>query len=298
MITNPSLTKFLEYLSPKYIGVTIADQKLRALDSVKGIFLTEDIAETTNILLPDSIWKHPTVIKKLVKKIFKTAGVQIWSYRPVVIFSVPPGTSQAENKAIYNCLLYAGTKSVYLLDDLILAALGSGVYQKEEGPVYHKRIYALVQKDATYLGIILAGGAFEVKTIAKGYDSFTKDDLAGELKKLVDNCPMEFPAQFQHRAVSKDIAQRLKESWQKKFDRQIFITAPERFKGNWGTKIDDYELIYTNDEELAISKGIEQFFPVLLVKKSPTGRKPLNPVQLYLLLFTLIAIVVMFILRK
>jgi hypothetical protein len=297
-MSNPTLSKFLEYLRPKYIGITIADQKLRALEPTKGIFLSEDVPETTGALLPGSIWKKPAAIKKLVKKVFQTAGVRFWTYQPVVIFSVPPNTSPADNKAVYNELMYAGSKSVYLLDDLILAALGSGVYQKDEGPVYQKKIYCLVQQDATYLGVVLAGGTFEVKTIAKGYDTLTRNDLQNELKNLIDNFPTEFPAQFQHRAVAKEMTQRLEEAWREKFEPKVSITAPERFKDHWGKTIDGYKLVYTTEGELAISKGIEQFFPALIVKRSPVGRRPVNPVQIYLLLFTVIAIIILFVLKR
>ena len=297
-MSNPTFAKFLEYLHPKYIGITIADQKLSALEPAKGIFFTEDVTEPTGALLPDSIWKKPAAIKKLIKKAFKTAGVRFWTYQPVVIFSVPPNTPPEDNKAIYNQLMVAGAKSVYLLDDLILAALGSGVYRKDEGPLYHKKIYVLVQKDATYLGVVLAGGTFEVRTIAKGYDALTKDELRNEVKSLNENFPRQCPAQFQHRAVAKDVAQNLAEAWRRKFEPQIYLTVPERFKDQWGKTMDDYDIIYTDQGELAIVKGIEEFFPALIVKRSPVGRKPMEPVRMVLLLFTVIALIVLFILKR
>ncbi len=297
-MSNLTFSKFLEYLHPKYIGITIADQKLSALEPAKGIFFTEDVTETTGALLPESIWKKPSAIKKLVKKAFKTAGVRFWTYQPVVIFSVPPNTPPEDNKAIYNQLMVAGAKSVYLLDDLILAALGSGVYRKDEGPLYHKKIYVLVQKDATYLGVVLAGGTFEVRTIAKGYDALTKDELRNEVKNLIENFPRQCPAQFQHRAVAKEVAQNLAEAWRRKFEPQIYLTVPERFKDQWGKTMEDYDIIYTDQGELAIVKGIEEFFPALIVKRSPVGRKPMEPVRMVLLLFTVIALIVLFILKR
>lgn len=297
-MSNPTLAKLLEYLHPKFIGITIADQKLSALEPAKGIFFTEDVSEPTGALHPDSIWKKPVAIQKLVKKAFKAAGVHFWTYQPVVVFSVPPNTPPEDNKAIYHQLMTAGAKSVYLLDDLILAALGSGVYRKDEGPLYHKKIYVLAQKDATYLGVVLAGGAFEVRTIPKGYAGLTQEELLNEVKNLSANFPRQCPAQFQHRAVAKDVAHNLEEAWRRKFESQIYITVPERFKGQWGNTVDDYDIIYTDQGELAIVKGIEEFFPALIVKRSPAGRKPMDPVRMVLLLFTVIALMILFILKR
>jgi hypothetical protein len=292
------IINLIEDLRPKYIGITIADKQLTAIELTKGIFFTEDVADPSDTTPAASIWQNPASLKALVKKIFKIAGIIIWSYRPVVVFSIPPNTTKPDNKMIYDAVMNAGAKSVYLLDDLFLAALGTGVYQKNEGPLYHKKIYLLVQKEASYLGIILAGGTFEVKTIPKGHDNLTKDDLQLELRKLLDNFPKEFPAQFQHRAISKEVKQELEKAWQRKMEQQVYITAPERFKDHWGQMIDDYWLVYTNDGELAVSKGIEQFLPTLVAKRYPVGPKPISPVKIYILLILLIVIVTLFILKR
>ena len=291
------ITKLIEDLRPKYIGITISGRQLTAIELTKRIFFTEDVADSSDTTPPAPIWQNPATLKALVKKVFTTTGIRVWSYRPVVVFSVPPNTTKPENKIIYDVVMNAGAKHVYLLDDLLLAALGTGVYQKNEGPIYHKKISILVQKGATYLGIILAGGTFEVTTIPKGYDNLTADDLQLELRKLLNNFPKEFPAQFHHRIISKEVKQELEKAWQRKMEQQVYLTAPERFKDHWGSMIDDYWLVYTSDGELAVCKGIEQFLPTLVVKRDPIGPKPINPIKIYLLLILLIVFVIMYTLR-
>jgi hypothetical protein len=287
-------TKLSEYIRQKYIGINISDGQLTATEINLGTFINEDVSK----VLPSQIWQNPAALRTVIKRVFKAAGIRIWSFRPVTVFCTPVNTGKKENKKIYEAIKDAGAKSVYLLDDFLLAAFGTGVHQKNEGPVYHKRIYVLVQKENTYLGVILGGGTFELRTIPKGYDILTKEDIQAELKQLITNFPTDPPDVFQHRAITKTVTEELENAWRRKPEKQVYITAPERFKGKWGELIEGYWLVYTGNGEQAIIKGIEEFLPAVVVKKYLFGTKPINSLQIYSFLILLILIVLVFLLRR
>lgn len=291
-----AFSKIIESVRPKFIGISIVDGHLTALELKRGVFYTAEVPKT-----PDSpsIWENRRTLKALVKKVYKAAGIRLWTYRPIVVISTPANTPKQVNKEIYNTVLDAGARTVYLMDDFLMAALGSGVYQKDEGPAYNKKIYVLIQEEATYLGIILAGGTFELREIAKGYDNLTSADLETELTQLLNNFPTEVPPQFHHQSIKKVVAEELEKAWRRKPEKRVYLTAPQQYQGKWNDRIGGYDVVYSGEGERAIPQGIEQFLPVLVPKRSPLGgNKPISPMKIYVTLLLIILVVLVYSLVK
>lgn len=251
------LKKFINSLKPKYIGIHISEGQLSATELNQGTIFSEDISTMFSI----PYWQNPTALRIVLKKAFKTFGFS-W-IRPQVLISVPPDISDYEKLTILEAIMQAGASRSFIIEEIFITALGAGVYQQNRESALCKKIYLLVKKEISYLGIVFAGSALLVRVIPKGYEHLSVEDLLFEVNQLVNRLTPELPQQFKDAPIPKEDLGLIENAWQTEIERRVYITVPWRYKGLWGNTIDEFQMVYTEEGEEAANKGLNMYLPQL-----------------------------------
>lgn len=88
-----------------------------------------------------------------------------------VIVSVPSGVTQVEKRSVFNVVVDAGAKDVYLVEEPIAAAIGAGI------DIFEPKGHLIVNVGAgtTEIAFISSGGASRTKSIKVAGDHFDDD---------------------------------------------------------------------------------------------------------------------------
>ena len=86
--------------------------------------------------LKDGIISDHEMTVKMLQEMFKTATKASWfTPKPRVVISVPSGVTEVEARSVINAAIEAGARRVFLIEEPLAAALGSGLDIK--GPSGH-----------------------------------------------------------------------------------------------------------------------------------------------------------------
>ena len=86
--------------------------------------------------LKDGIISDHEMTVKMLQEMFKTATKASWfTPKPRVVVSVPSGVTEVEERSVINAAIEAGARRVFLIEEPLAAALGSGLDIK--GPSGH-----------------------------------------------------------------------------------------------------------------------------------------------------------------
>lgn len=86
--------------------------------------------------LKDGIISDHEMTVKMLQEMFKTATKASWfTPKPRVVISVPSGVTEVEERSVINAAIEAGARRVFLIEEPLAAALGSGLDIK--GPSGH-----------------------------------------------------------------------------------------------------------------------------------------------------------------
>lgn len=139
---------------PSVVAVSVQDNKILAV----GNEAKEMIGRTPdNIIayrpMKDGVIADYRVTEAMIRYYMKKA-LNRWNlFKPEVMISVPAGVTSTEKRAVIEATIKAGAKSVYVVKEPILAAIGAGI------PIHEARGHMIVD---------CGGGTIDVAVISLG----------------------------------------------------------------------------------------------------------------------------------
>ncbi|MEK7589907.1 MAG: rod shape-determining protein [Patescibacteria group bacterium] len=139
---------------PSVVAVSVRDNKILAVgnDAKEMIGRTPD-----NIIayrpMKDGVIADYRVTEAMIRYYMRKALGKWNLFKPEVMISVPAGVTSTEKRAVIEATMKAGAKSVYVVKEPILAAIGAGI------PIHEARGHMIVD---------CGGGTIDVAVISLG----------------------------------------------------------------------------------------------------------------------------------
>lgn len=116
------------------------------------------------------------MLKSIVSKVCRRYRV----FRPQVVVGVPSGITEVEERAVEEAIISSGARSVYLIDEPMAAAIGSGLNVAEPTG----NIIIDIGGGTTEVAVISLGGTVISNSIKIAGDEITEDIINYSKKKL------------------------------------------------------------------------------------------------------------------
>lgn len=145
-------------------GIVLKEPSVVAIDRKTGEILAtgheakEMLGRTPDSIkavkpLKDGVIADFTATQLMLKNILKSVGQKYNVGRPRVVVGVPSGITEVEERAVQESIIHAGAKEVYLIEEPMAAAIGSGLH---------------VEEPSGNMIIDIGGGTTEVAVISLG----------------------------------------------------------------------------------------------------------------------------------
>ncbi len=131
--------------------------------------------------LKDGVIADFTATKLMLKAIIDKVSRQFRLVKPRVVIGVPTGITEVEERAVQETVLSSGAREVYLIEEPMAAAIGSGLKIAE--PVGNMIVD--VGGGTTEVAVISLGGIVTSKSIRIAGDELT-DDIINYAKRYLD----------------------------------------------------------------------------------------------------------------
>lgn len=159
-------------------GIVLCEPSVVAIDKISGKLLRvgaqaqELLGRTPGNIqavrpLKDGVISQYEITFRMLQHFLKKAGAgQL--VKPRVIVCVPSGITEVEERAVYDASIQAGAKRVYLIEEPIAAALGSGLdISKPSG-----NMVIDIGGGTTDIAILSMGGVVASESVKMGGDKF------------------------------------------------------------------------------------------------------------------------------
>ena len=131
--------------------------------------------------LKDGVIGDFTATKLMLKAIIDKVSRQFRLVKPRVVIGVPTGITEVEERAVQETVLSSGAREVYLIEEPMAAAIGSGLKIAE--PVGNMIVD--IGGGTTEVAVISLGGIVTSKSIRIAGDELT-DDIINYAKRYLD----------------------------------------------------------------------------------------------------------------
>ena len=131
--------------------------------------------------LKDGVIADFTATKLMLKAIIDKVSRQFRLVKPRVVIGVPTGITEVEERAVQETVLSSGAREVYLIEEPMAAAIGSGLKIAE--PVGNMIVD--IGGGTTEVAVISLGGIVTSKSIRIAGDELT-DDIINYAKRYLD----------------------------------------------------------------------------------------------------------------
>ena len=131
--------------------------------------------------LKDGVIADFTATKLMLKAIIDKVSRQFRLIKPRVVIGVPTGITEVEERAVQETVLSSGAREVYLIEEPMAAAIGSGLRIAE--PIGNMIVD--VGGGTTEVAVISLGGIVTSKSIRIAGDELT-DDIINYAKRYLD----------------------------------------------------------------------------------------------------------------
>ncbi len=185
-------------LGSKNIGIDLGTSNILVTIKGKGVVLKEPAVvatdiKTGNILatgheakemlgktpetieaikpMKDGVIADYTATRLMLKNIFKKVCQRYNIVKPVTVVGVPYGITEVEERAVEESIMYAGAKEVYLIEEPMAAAIGSGIHVEEPSGSMVVDLGAGI----TEVAVISLGGIVVSNSIRIAGDELDKD---------------------------------------------------------------------------------------------------------------------------
>lgn len=130
--------------------------------------------------LKDGVIADFTATKLMLKAIVSKVCRRYRIFRPQVVVGVPSGITEVEERAVEEAIISSGAKSVYLIDEPMAAAIGSGLNVAEPSG----NIIVDIGGGTTEVAVVSLGGTVISNSIKIAGDEITEDIMNYAKKKL------------------------------------------------------------------------------------------------------------------
>ncbi len=255
-------------------GIVLCEPSVVAIDKISGKLLKVG-AEAKELLgrtpgniqavrpLKDGVISQYEITFRMLQHFLKKAGAgQL--VKPRVIVCVPSGITEVEERAVYDASIQAGAKRVYLIEEPIAAALGSGLdISKPSG-----NMVIDIGGGTTDIAILSMGGVVASESVKMGGDKFD-EAIIKYVKKKYNLLIGEMTAEY----IKKTIGC----VWTKEEDEEIEIKGRCLTEGLPKTaRINSQEILEALEEPMtaiieAICDVLERIPPELMMDVSKNG---------------------------
>lgn len=130
--------------------------------------------------LKDGVIADFTATKLMLKSIVSRVCRRYRIFRPQVVVGVPSGITEVEERAVEEAIISSGAKNVYLVDEPMAAAIGSGINVAEPAG----NIIVDIGGGTTEVAVISLGGTVVSNSLKIAGDEFTEDIINYAKKNL------------------------------------------------------------------------------------------------------------------
>lgn len=254
----------VEYIRKKYVGVDLSNGRLKALELNGGTFIDkkieEIIPEALNDKGYDNYWHDYNELKQLLTYVLKS----IKSLSRLVLFiSCPFENSRKEDRrVVLKAALKSGWGNINVIGDYLCAAVGSGMDVDEN----KRKLYLYSLNNTTYMGLIFAGSAFNVKCLKKGFDELTEEDLRDSIGEILNEVSPKLPEEFSKMIVHKNQLEEVAEGWNLNIEKKVYLSVPYESRDKFDHNLGEYEPVYLNYEDCAL-EGLRKIITSFKGKK-------------------------------
>ncbi len=119
-----------------------------------------------------------TATKLMLKNIFKKISSKYNVKKPRVVVGVPSGITEVEERAVEDTIMQAGAREVYLIEEPLAAAIGSGMHIEEA----NGNIIIDIGGGTTEVAVICLGGIVVYNSLRVAGDELD-EDIVNYMKK-------------------------------------------------------------------------------------------------------------------
>ena len=130
--------------------------------------------------LKDGVIADFTATKLMLKAIVSKVCKRYRVFRPQVVVGVPSGITEVEERAVEEAIISSGARSVYLVDEPMAAAIGSGLNVAEPSG----NIIVDIGGGTTEVAVVSLGGTVISNSLKIAGDEITEDIMNYAKKKL------------------------------------------------------------------------------------------------------------------
>ncbi len=242
------------FLRRKYVGVDLFDGRIRAYEKEDNIFIDKSMEEVFPDLLTninnESYWHDYNIMKQLL--IYVLSNTKKSLSKPVLFIAFPFQISQSKvPEIISDAASQTKCSRVILIDNFLCLAAGTRVILEEP----KRKIFICSRSNITYVGLIFAGGAFNVRILEKGYNQLTRVDIENNIKELINVVSIELPNEFMR--LPKKTLEELTTGWKLEIEKIIYVAIPSDLTNSFGFSIGEYKLVYLENENI-ILEGLKK----------------------------------------
>lgn len=261
--------KFINNLtvSREKICLDLFDFPIRAFQEGEGIYYDHSLEKTANVLahkynlnklenkmLGSQFWEEPDILQKLFRYLIEPKR-NIFTF-PIVLLSVPADLLNKKWKTVWQDFINKFSnehgKRLFYTENFISAAAGAGLPVQDN----EKLVFIYSTSRCTYGGVIFAGESYNLKTINQPMTEISRDKLINLICMVENELPNTLPINTKH--LTDKITRKLKRGWQKEEIEEVFLAVPENLIEKYGFKLNDKRLIYIDEFDKCIIKGLDR----------------------------------------
>lgn len=256
--------KISEFIEKKIYGVDLVDGKIKAFEIKDGIYIDKSIEEAFPNMIEakdnNSYWYDSNLMKQIVTYISCRTKNSI--SRPALYIAIPSEiTSNEEKSLIFKAFSKSKWGSIYMVNSFICGALGSGLNVNE----FKRRIFVYYSTNVTYIGLVFAGGDFNVEIIKKKYSELTEMDIENSIGEILNGVSIDLPEQYTNAKLSKKDLEELKAGWSSEVEDTIYLSVPLELNDKFTNNIGKYKLHYLKHEN-SILEGLKKIIGIQNIK--------------------------------
>ena len=173
--------KGIVYREPSVVAYEKSTKKVIAYGNSAKLMLGKTPDSIVAIRpLKDGVIADFTATKLMLKSIVSKVCRRYKIFKPQVVVGVPSGITEVEERAVEEAIISSGARSVYLIDEPMAAAIGSGLNVAEPSG----NIIVDIGGGTTEVAVVSLGGAVVTNSIKIAGDEITESIISYSKKNL------------------------------------------------------------------------------------------------------------------
>lgn len=243
----------IEFTRRKYVGVDLFNGNLKAFEK-NNIYIDKPIEEIyTNVLNINnkSYWHEFNTIKQLLT--YASNNTKKSLFRPILFIAYPFEFKSNHKDLLVNAASQSKWSQAYIIDNFLCAAIGANIGVDE----CKRKIFVYSLNNLTYMGLVFAGGTYNVNILEKGYDELTEIDINNTTEKLLNEVSIQLPEEFANLKISPKDLDEVSMGWKLEIESKIYLCTSPELKNKFGLNIGTYQLVYIEYEN-SILEGLKK----------------------------------------